>query len=65
MSNPFKELLKSLGNAALEELRQSVAAEIAGRRPAVQMSDIHPQMSASDKETVAQEIARVLRGDNV
>jgi len=65
MSDRFKELVSEMDHATLEELRRSVVAEINARRPVVQIADIHPRMSAAEKEAVAQEIARVLRGDDV
>ncbi len=60
----FGKMVSKLDQETLEELRKSVAAEIASRRPGVQLSDIHPRMSAEDKENVAREIARVLRGED-
>jgi hypothetical protein len=65
MSEHFEKLVKDLDQATLDELRRSVAAEVEGRRrkSSVQIADIHPRMSAADKERAAQEIARVLEGD--
>jgi hypothetical protein len=59
----FEKMVSKLDQQTLEELRQSVAAEIAARRPSVQLSDIHPQMTAEQKQTAMREIARVLRGE--
>ena len=65
MSEKFKSLVSEMDQATLEELRRSIAAELKPRRPPVQLSDIHPRMSVSEKEAVTKEIARVLRGDDV
>lgn len=62
MTEKFKALVSGMDQETLEELRQSVVAEINGRRPGIQIGDIHPRMSATEKEAAAQEIARVLRG---
>lgn len=61
----FKELVESLDREGLDELRRSVAAEVGERRQknAIQMQHIHPGMSEEQKERAAQEIARVLRGE--
>jgi hypothetical protein len=61
----FKELVESLDQDRLDELRRSVAAEVGERRQksAIQMEHIHPGMSDEQKEAAAQEIARVLRGE--
>jgi hypothetical protein len=64
MSDRFTALLSELDQAGLEELRRSVAAEVNARRPAAQIADIRVGMSAAEKETVAREIARVLRGED-
>jgi len=60
----FDKLVSEMDQETLEELRQSVASEMNARRPVVQLSDIHPRMSAEEKETVSREIARVLRGED-
>ena len=60
----FEKLVSEMDQETLEELRRSVAAEMNARRPAVQLSDIHPRMSAAEKEAVSREIARVLRGED-
>ncbi len=61
----FKELVESLDRDGLHELRRSLAAEIGERRQksAIQMEQIRPGMSEEQKQATAQEIARVLRGD--
>ena len=60
----FEALVKNLDQNALEELGRWVAAEIGERSGSARMKigDIHPGMSAQDKEQAAQEIARVLKG---
>jgi hypothetical protein len=60
----FKTLVGELDKEGLETLRRSVAREIEGRRQktAIKLSDIHPRMTAEEKEQAAQEIARVLKG---
>lgn len=62
MNKEFKTLVRGLDPEALEQLRRHVATEIEGRRQksAIQMGDIHPRMSAAEKEQAAMEIARVL-----
>jgi len=62
MSDKFKSLVSEMDQATLEDLRRSIAAELNARRPAVQISDIHPRMTAAEKEAVTKEITRVLRG---
>ena len=61
----FKELVESLDREGLDELRQSVAAEVSERRQknAIQMQHIHPGMSEEQKDRAAREIARVLQGE--
>jgi hypothetical protein len=61
----FTELVESLDREGLDELRRSVAAEVGERRQksAIQMEHIHPGMSEEQKDAAAQEIARVLRGE--
>jgi hypothetical protein len=60
----FKALVRELDAASLEDLRRSVATEVEGRRQkdAIKMEDIHPRMSAEDKQRAMEEIARALRG---
>ena len=64
MRSKFEALVRDLDRENLEELRGSVASEIDGRRQkaAIKIEDIHPEMSAADKDQAAKEIARVLRG---
>jgi hypothetical protein len=61
----FQELVESLDREGLDELKQSVAAEVSERRQknAIRMEHIHPGMSEEKKDAALQEIARVLRGD--
>ena len=63
MKSKFRALVRDLDGAALDELRRSVAAEVEGRRlkTAIQMEDIHPMMSAEQKQQAMEEIARALR----
>jgi HAMP domain-containing protein len=65
MTEKFKALVSEMDHQSLEELRRSIAAEMNARRPAVEIGDIRPGMSAAEKEAVAREIARVLRGEDV
>ncbi len=67
MQKQFDDLVRSLEPAALEELRRSVAAEVGLRREqnAIQLEQIHPKMSVADREEVAREIARVLKGEEI
>jgi len=63
MNSKFDDLVKSLEGETLEELRRAVASEIGGRRRQtdIRLEDIHPKMSAADKDRVARQIARLLR----
>jgi len=65
MDSKFDELVKSLQQPMLEELRRSVAAELNERRGqmAIQVEEIHARMSGEDKIRAMEEIARVLRGE--
>jgi hypothetical protein len=58
----FETLVHDLGRDDLEVLRRTVASEIDGRRrkTAIQIEDIHPEMSPAAKDEAAREIARVL-----
>jgi hypothetical protein len=62
MNRKFESLARDLDQDSLEQLRQVVASEIQGRRQkaAIRLEDIHPKMTAADKEQAAREIARVL-----
>jgi hypothetical protein len=66
MNSKFDELVGSLEGETLEELRRAVASEIGGRRRQtdIHLEDIHPQMSAADKDRAALQIARLLRGED-
>lgn len=61
----FQELVQSLDQDRLDELRRSVAAEVNERRQqnAIHMEHIHAGMSEEQRTAALQEIARVLRGD--
>ena len=62
----FDELVRSLKPDTLEELRRAVAAELGARREetAIRLENIHPGMTAAEKEQAKLEIARVLRGED-
>ena len=66
MNSKFEDLVSSLEADTLEELRRAVAFEIGGRRQqkAIRLEDIHPAMSATQKDEAARQIARVLRGED-
>jgi hypothetical protein len=64
MRAKFEALVRDLDKEALEQLRRSVTSEIDGRREttgAFQMENIHPRMTAEEKDQAAKEIVRVLR----
>ena len=66
MKSKFRAFVRELDADALDELRRSVAQEMEGRRQkdAVKIEDIHPRMTAEEKQRVMDEIARALRGGN-
>jgi len=66
MNSKFDDLVGSLEAGTLEELRRAVASEIGGRRRQtdIRLEDIHPKMSAAEKDRAAQQIARLLRGED-
>ena len=66
MREKFETFVRDLDPEDLEALRRSVASELDGRsrKTAIKIEDIHPAMSAADKDQVAREIARVLKGEN-
>ena len=64
MRAKFEALVRDLDKDALEQLRRSVTSEIDGRREtegAFQMENIHPRMTAEEKDAATKEIVRVLR----
>ena len=65
MNKKFDELVQGLDEAAFEALRNSVATEARERRAstAIRVEHIRPGMSDEAKYQAAQEIARVLRGE--
>ena len=66
MRNQFEALVRDLDKESLEQLQQSLSAEIGGRRQekVLRLEDIHPRMTAAEKEQALKEIARVLeQGD--
>jgi len=67
MNSKFDDLVRSLDPQTLEELRRSVASELGGRRDetAIQIEQIHPKMSAEERDQAAREIGRVLRGESL
>jgi hypothetical protein len=66
MNSKFDDLVRSLEAGTLEELGRAVASEIGGRRQqtSIRLEDIHPKMSADQKDEAARQIARVLRGED-
>jgi hypothetical protein len=65
MTVHFQKLVKDLDQKTLDDLRRSVTAEVEGRRrkTSIKIADIHPRMSDGDRERAADEIARVLEGE--
>lgn len=65
MNTKFDDLVRSLDQAMLEELRRSVASEVGLRREqtAIQLEHIHAKMTPAARDEAAAEIARVLRGE--
>ena len=65
MNTKFDDLVRSLDQPMLEELRRSVATEVGARREqtAIQMEHIHPKMTTAARDEAAAEIARILRGE--
>jgi hypothetical protein len=61
ITGKFETLVRELDQETLEELRQSVSSEIDGRGETLKVEDIRPGMSATEKERVTKEIARVLK----
>ena len=66
LSAKLQAFVRDLDPQTLEDLRQSVTAEIEGRHEetSFQVEDIHARMSPEDKALAASEIARVLREQN-
>lgn len=66
MNTKFDDLVQSLDERMLEELRRSVTGEVNARREqkAIQIEEIHPKMSQQAREEAAREIARALRGED-
>jgi len=66
MNSKFDDLVRSLEGETLEELRRAVASEIGGRRRQtdIRLEDIHPNMSAAEKERAARQISHLLRGED-
>jgi len=66
LSAKLQAFVRDLDPQTLEDLRQSVTAEIEGRHEetSFQVEDIHARMSPEDKALAASEIARVLRERN-
>jgi hypothetical protein len=66
MKAKFETFIHDLDHDALQELSRSVASEVEGRsrKPAFKFEDIHPQMTAAEKEQAMNAIHRVLRGED-
>jgi hypothetical protein len=66
MDSKFEKLVRGMSPEMLEELRRTVLEEANQRRqPAgVQIEQIRPDMSREQRERAAQEIARILRGED-
>jgi signal transduction histidine kinase len=66
LSAKLQAFVRDLDPQTLEDLRQSVTAEIEGRHEetSFRVEDIHARMSPADKALAASEIARVLRERN-
>lgn len=66
MTTKFDKLVQDLEMPMLEQLRQSVTAELNERRAqtSIKMEQIHAEMSGEDKLRAMQEISRVLRGED-
>jgi hypothetical protein len=63
MNRKLQAFVRDLDQTSLEELRQSIDLEMEGReqKTSFKIDDIHPHMTASEKEQAASEIARVLK----
>jgi hypothetical protein len=58
----FETLVRGLDKEALDELGRLVASEISrNAKEAFRIDEIHPGMTAADKERAALEIAQVLK----
>ena len=66
MNTNFDDLVRSLDQATLDLLRRSVAQEVDQRRSqsAIQLEHIHAQMTDAERREAAQEIARILKGED-
>lgn len=66
ISAKFKTLVHELDQDSLEELKRSVTTEIDVRRghSAITLESIHPRMTAAEKHQAAQQIARLLKGQD-
>jgi hypothetical protein len=62
MREKFDVLVRDLAEDQLEQLRESVAGEIGGRRQktGVRIEDIHPRMTGEERERAARDIAHIL-----
>jgi hypothetical protein len=63
LSAKLLAFVRDLDPQTLQDLQQTVAAEIDGRqeKTSFQVEDIHARMSQADKALAASEIARILR----
>lgn len=66
MSAKLRAFVRDLDPQTLQDLQQTVEAEIDGRqeKTAFRVEDIHARMSPEEKALAASEIARVLREQN-
>jgi len=66
MSAKLRAFVRDLDPKTLQDLQQTVEAEIDGRqeKTAFRVEDIHARMSPEEKALAASEIARVLREQN-
>jgi len=66
MSAKLRAFVRDLDPQTLQDLQQTVDAEIDGRqeKTAFRVEDIHARMSPEEKALAASEIARVLREQN-
>lgn len=66
MNEKLRAFVRDLDPQTLQDLQQTITAEIDGRheKSGFRVEDIHARMSPADKALAASEIARVLKGQN-
>jgi hypothetical protein len=66
MITQLHELVRDMDEDSLASLRQSVSSELASRKrkTVFRVEDIHPGMTEDEKGKVADQIARVLKGED-